>query len=350
MINKFLSTLLFLAGFPCAVAVTAQSSGTYSYYLPKTAVRMALLIEKTSYEPGQLANYSELYMKTSARPNPETSYRIVGVSFSTYAVPDSAKRFGLTIDRKHSVISLECDENGVLQAINAKPQTLVKPQPFRSAPKAEPLSPTDYMSQDILSAENKAKMARLVAQEIYDIRDSRNQLVRGEADFMPKDGEQLKIMLSQLSNQEAALLQVFQGEETRDTTEAVVTFVPEAQTAPRLLFRFSRHFGLTTADDLSGEPYFLQVEDLHVLPEPPLTPDDVKKIKDESPIHINLPGKMRVSILNRNKPIATQELVAAQFGRVEPLNGALFGKKFTSRLVLNPTTGGVVSLQTEPLE
>lgn len=50
---------------------------------------------------------------------------------------------------------------------------------------------------------SSAKMAELVAKEIYSIRESRNALLRGEADNMPKDGAQLKLMLDNLNQQTA---------------------------------------------------------------------------------------------------------------------------------------------------
>ena len=40
------------------------------------------------------------------------------------------------------------------------------------------------MNQEILSAGSNAKIAELTAEEIYDIRDSRTALIKGEADNM----------------------------------------------------------------------------------------------------------------------------------------------------------------------
>lgn len=65
-------------------------------------------------------------------------------------------------------------------------------------------------------AGSTAKMAELVAKEIYNIRESKNALVRGQADNMPKDGEQLKIMLANLEEQEAAMTEMFSGTLNKD--------------------------------------------------------------------------------------------------------------------------------------
>lgn len=334
-----------------AMAGNEKQAEGLKYYLPKTAVRMQLLVEKTSTQPGQLADYSELYFKKPGATAAQTSYRIVGVNFSTEGMPDTDKQFSVAVDKKHSVLSVDCDANGTLLAINTTAHRAAKPAAFRQAPKPAPLNPRDYMSQDILTAANLPKMAQLVAQEVYDIRDSRNQLSRGEADNMPKDGEQLRLMYRQLDTQERALMQLFTGTTTVDTTETVITYVPQPADKRPVLFRFSKRFGLTTADDLSGEPYYAVVEDEGVFAKLPEDASKADKEKDDFRLGVNVPGRIRFSVVSAaGTPLASFEADAAQFGKVELLNGALFGKKFTSNIVLDAATGSVVSLKTEPLE
>lgn len=348
--KKLVSTILAAMATMPILAASDKPVDGLSYCLPKTAVRMHVLVEKTVTTPGQLADFSELYFKTPATSNKTTDYRIVGVTFSTCGVPDDSKRFAVAIDKKHSVLSVDCDVNGVLRAINTQAPASSKPAQFHQAAKPAPLNPRDYMSQDILAASNLPKMAQLVAQEIYDVRDSRNLLSRGEAEFMPKDGEQLRLMYAQLNRQEKALMQLFQGTTTVDTTETVVTFVPEKDVKRAVAFRFSKKFGLTTSDDLSGEPYYVNVSDENVLADAPATNEAVKKEKDDFQLGVSLPGKIRLTLTDGSKAIAYYETWAAQYGRVEMLNGALFGKKLTSKLIIDESTGAVVELQTEPIE
>lgn len=348
--KKLFSTLLLFVAASLAPAMAADAEGEgVTYFLPKTAVEAVLRIEKTTFTPGKLAAYSDIYFKKPASTTASVTYRIVGIDFRTSAVPDSAKQYSVVFDKKHSLISMDCDKNGVLMAINAKAQAAEKYASFVPSRKPAALNPEDYMSQDILKSGNLPTMARLVAQEIYDIRDSRTSLARGEADFMPKDGEQLKIMLDQLSTQERALTQVFQGTSVVDTTEQVVTIVPQKDVKKQLAFRFSTHYGLVENDDLSGEPYYAVTEDEGVIAELPATGED-KKQKDDLFVAVNLPGKIKVAITHDGRTDASFSTYAAQFGRVEKLSGALFGKKLTSHIVLNPVTGNVVSLKTEPLE
>lgn len=347
--KKTLSIIL-LATAATIQSIAQTKEGNFSYYLPRTEVKVAVLVEKTTYTPGQFADYADLLFKQKASNTPSITYRIVGAALSTAGIPDQEKKFDLIVDKKHSILSIDCDRNGVLKAINTKGAEVAERTPFEPARKPSRLNPNDYMSQDILASGSLPKMARLVSQEIYDIRDSRNQLARGEAEFMPKDGEQLKIMLSQLDTQEKALLQTFEGVTDIDTTEIVMTFIPEKSTGKKMIFRFSKRFGLTSVDDLSGSPYYAVITDEEITADPPTQDAEAKKHKDDLEIGINLPGKARIEITDGKQPLLKTDVYVAQYGRVETLSGSLFGKKYTSRVVLDSTTGAVISLHTEPLE
>ena len=320
------------------------------YSLPKTTLKISLLVEKTSFTPGELAGYSMLYMKQDAAKEPSTEYSIVGISLSQDAIPDTARCYKLIIDKKHSIINLTQDENGVLLAVNDNGKPIAQMKPFAAKPQPKPLNPHDFMNQDILNAGSHAKMAQLIAQEIYDIRDSRNQLTRGEADFMPKDSEQMRIILANLDTQERALMQVFQGSTVKDTAEVVLTYVPETETDRDMLFRFSKHLGVVDADDFSGRPFYISIEDLHTITPLPVAADDGKKSKEDIGLNVTLPGKIRVKIADGNNTLSTTEMYAAQFGRVEAISGTLFGKKVTTHISLHPLTGNIERLDVEPLE
>jgi hypothetical protein len=354
MIRRLLSGLLLLSSLVAGAQEPVEGT---TYFLPKTRLNFSVLVEKSSFTPGQFAGYSERYMKEPIRDKASVAYRIVGIKVDVDALPDASKRHTITLDKKHSIFTLDLDKNGVLRAINATAHAdEAKSVKFVSAVKSAPLDPTKFMSQDILSAGNSAKMAELTAQEIYDIRDSRNQLSRGEADFMPKDGEQLKIMLNNLATQEKALMQTFTGVTMCDTTEHQLSFVPMPSadslqlSSKQLLFRFSKHLGLVDADDLAGSPYYIKVTDERVVPSiETLAPNEKKK---ELPlIYVNLPGKIKVALLDESDNILKQfETNAAQYGKEEGLSANLFGKKFTTHIVLDPVSGNVKSMKTEPID
>uniref|UniRef100_A0AB33J7P0 DUF4831 family protein n=1 Tax=Prevotella sp. GTC17259 TaxID=3236795 RepID=A0AB33J7P0_9BACT len=320
-----------------------------TYFLPKTAIKFNLLIEKTTVTPGQLALYADKYMRLRNVPQkPSTAYRLVSVNMRSVGIPDSAKQFTLQMDKKHIIYSVNRDENGVLLAVNAQPLKKQAYKPFKAARKPTLPDAHNYMTEDILAAGSSAKMAELIAREIYDIRDSRSQLSRGEAEFMPKDGEQLKLMFENLDTQEHALMQMFEGTTQKDTVETELTFVPEKEADKQLLFRFSKKLGMVDLDDLAGAPYLIKIEDLHDIATVQLGVENEKKSKDDIGLNVNLPGRIRITLFKADEQWASFELYAAQFGRMEKISGEMFGKKINTNLVLNGITGNVESIRMQP--
>ena len=202
------------------------------------------------------------------------------------------------------------------------------------------------MSEEILAAESTAKMAELTAQEIYDIRESLNMLTRGQADYMPKDGEQLRLMLAELKLRDNALTSLFTGIIDRDTTEHTLTIIPEKDSIREVLFRFSKRLGFVDKDDLAGVPYYIYVENLKTVPQA-APADPKKKQKPVDGIFVNIPGRLRSVVSDSQGPVVADEFPAGQFGNVELLSGALFNKRYTTRLRLHPLSGAIDHLNAE---
>lgn len=321
------------------------------YYLPRTGLCFTVMVEKTTYTPGDFAIYAEKYLKLSGvSTQPAVSYRILGIKMHTEGDRDTTKLYVAPTDPKHNIQKVALGDNGTLLAVNAQPKTVTPPTLFKPAPKPAPLNPRDYMNEDILSAGSSAKMAELSAVEIYDIRDSRSALSKGQADNLPKDGEQLRIMLANLNTQERALTQLFSGTTVKDTNEVKIDFMPTKPVEHQQIFRFSRWAGLVDADDLSGAPYYINIEDLKQSATIPDHYLNMKGVKDNSGIYVNMPGKIKVSLFNGTQLVSAYELYAGQFGQTVMLNDALFGRKFDTTLVLNPVTGSAESLNAEPLK
>ena len=349
MKNLIIASLLLM---PFAQSASAQkvkvaTEGT-GYYLPRTELRFTVKIEKTSYTPGEFAVYAEKYMKLkNVKTEPSVVYRMLGVNVHSEGERDTSKFYMLPANSKNNIRSVRLDENGVLLAINAEPRQIESPAPFKAVPKPAPLDPHEFMNEDILTAGSVAKMAELCALEIYDIRDSKSMLSKGQADFMPKDGEQLRLMLANLDTNENALMQLFAGTTVRDTMETVITFVPSKVTEKQLLFRFSKLMGITDADDLGGNPYYISVEDKHIMPSIQEGLLSKKKAKDNAGLYVNMPGKIKVTLFNGEKQWIAYELYAAQFGKAVALDEGLFDKSLFTSVVLNPVTGNMETIDIE---
>lgn len=319
------------------------------YYLPKTAVRVSVLVEKTTYQPGDFARYAQRYLRLNdVSLESSTSYRVVSVQQTPVAGADTSKAYAVKFDIRTVAANVQLSNAGCLLGINVDPVVLpAEPEAFQPAPKKPLLSPRELMGEEILAAGSTAKMAELTAQEIYDLRENRNLLIKGQAEFNPKDGEQLKVMLAELEERDRALTSLFKGVTQTDTTEHVLWVTPDGPFQRQVLFRLSQLDGLVDADDLSGEPFYISVDDLKSVP--PVDPSAAqnKKKKSESGVYVNVPGMMRSIIWRGIDALCTDEFPAPQFGNVELLSGSLFNKRYTTHLWLNPLTGAVDRLQAD---
>ena len=348
MIKKIMLAAL-LGGSTLALQASepAEFDGS-SYYLPKTALKFTLVTERTSYTPGEFSQYAERFFKKAADSEKKEIYRIIDIKISTYGVPDTAKMYTAKLDGKHNITSLYRSDSGVLLAVNDVPgNPSPEEPPFKSARKPEKLNGHNFLSQEILSAGSKSKMAELTAEEIFDLRDSRSRLAKGQAENMPTDGQQLRIMFNSLDVQLEALNQLFYGTQETDTFETVIEYVPSKAVNRDLLFRFSKHFGSVYKDDLSGTPYYISVIDEHQVPVSTVTVGSDDKARSEAGIWVNLPGKSRVILFQEEKMLKSYDLQLAQLGRAEPVNSELFNKKTDTKITLNPITGNLESVKTE---
>ncbi len=355
-INKILTTALLLG---MSLSASAQTeSGVYipgsntegiTYFLPKTGVRICLEIEKKEVTPGEFCRFAERYLhQKDVATVASTTYTIKGIQLQEMAVADKDKGFTIKLKDKTVAPLMSLTREGVLLSINKKTSYNDEAPEATSTTTDNYIDAHPYFTGDLLSAGSTSKMAELAAQEIYDIRDSRSALIRGEADNTPKDGEQLKLMLQQLSTQETALQQLFIGSEKTTTTTEYITIVPDGDVEKEVCFRFSQKLGLVDKDDLSGTPYYISIQNMKTCPEPDEeTLKALDKKKATSGVFYSVPGKGLVQIFSPTRIILKKEVSFAQMGNIELLSGSLFNKKETVNVTFNPTSGAIESVEGE---
>ena len=188
------------------------------------------------------------------------------------------------------------------------------------------------------------KMAELVAKEIYNIRESKNALLRGQADNMPSDGAQLKIMLDNLNAQEEAMTQMFSGTRDKEEKTFTVRLTPDREFNNEVAFRFSKKLGVVANNDLAGTPFYISLKDLKSVKIPQ---EDGKKKKDLDGIAYNVPGQAMVTLTDGKKKLYEGELPITQFGVIEYLAPVLFNKNSTIKVYFDPNTGGLLKVDRE---
>ena len=327
------------------------------YFLPKTVFEVVVTAEKSVTKPGEFAGYSDRYLRQPNVPMAEsTEWSIKEISIMPYGVPDSTKAYSIKLRPQTSAPLVSLTDEGLLLGINKRVEQEVIPELPKGTPAPKEVNARDYMTQEILAAGSTAKMAQLTAEFIYELRDSRNALIRGEADNTPKDGMQLKLMLDNLESEISALESLFKGQTLTSTEVMSFDYEPSADAnllgKPQLLCRFSRRLGLVATDDLSGEPIWITIKSLGALPQPVQEAEPAKKglfgkgkAKSEEGVYVNVPQRAQVIISTATQTLFTTEVFICQLGVTDVLSDALFNKKMETRVTLYQHTGNVKDIE-----
>lgn len=312
------------------------------YYLPRTAFRVTVIAEKTTTRPGDFYKYADRYLRLKDVPTEESiKWTLKSVTLEPFGKPDKSKAYSIKLKGKTVAPLVGLSRDGLLLSINCDAQESFLPDLPKPEKGQAPENPRTYMTQEMLAAGSSAKMAELCAQEIYDIRDSKNALIRGEADNTPKDGAQLKLMLDQLDKQAAVLESLFSGTSQTDTEVFSLFYDPQQESDRDVLFRFSQKLGVLDADNLAGEPVIATLKALETIPTAVASEETAKKrAKMEQGVYYNIPVRTKVTVKYDDQEFVNMETSMAQFGIVEVLSNTLFDKKTTTQVTFFQTTGG----------
>ncbi len=349
------SILLFIMAMGltpvCAQGISAPyqpgiTQDAVSYWLPKTQITVQVKVQKQIFKPGEFSRYAERYLRLNdVRDKAEEVWTITDVTISAAGIPDKENLYTLAFPAKGNRPYVELTSDGILQSVNVQvKETPAQPAPSPASKTEKKVNPQDYMTEEILMAGSTAKMAELTAKEIYSIRESRNSITRGQADFIPSDGESLKYMLESLSAQESALLTLFSGTTETEEHTFTINVTPDEPLNKQILFRFSGKLGVLPLNNLAGEPVWIDITDRK------MTDGYAEQTKAKSGkkvipfLYYRIPGRAIVRIYNNRTQFLEQDMQIAQFGKVEVVSSTIMGKHADSRIVFDTTTGNVKSI------
>lgn len=315
-----------------------------TYLLPKTEIEIVLHTTKHTYTPGEFCKYADRYLRLSnVSAEPDEYWTLDKIQTRVAGVPDKDNVYFVKLKDKTVAPLMELTEDGIVRSIN---MPFSGRQPEQVSQKAETpeadMDPRRFLTEEILMSNSSAKMAELVAKEIYNIRESKNALLRGEADNMPKDGAQLKLMLDNLNLQERAMMEMFSGTTKAESQTFTVRLTPK-EMQNEVAFRFSKRLGVVANNDLAGEPYYISVANLKT---PDISGVEENKKKLEG-VAYNVPGRAKVTLMQSNKKLFEEELPVTQFGTIEYLAPVLFNKSSTVKVLFDTATGGLVKVDRE---
>lgn len=336
--------------------LTATKASEYGliYNLPLTGLEVTLAAEKTVRTPGEFCQYARKYLNADPILTPSVSWRITDAVITPTAIPDDASRYLVTLKGGNGTYIMVSAE-GFPLSINDdgyEPDDATRqlPAPVDLSPSIlESAEARQAVTPEMIQSRSSAKRAELAAAKIYELRTVRNEIISGQADAMPADGDAMKTALARIDRQEEALTAMFLG--TVQTSVEVRTYqaiLPDTPDAPArsVVARLSALDGLVSPDDLSGAPVYLTVTPTSrgTLP---LNDKGVEKSFPKGGIAYRIPGTATAELTFDGSRIAEAEFDVAQYGVVFGLDPGMFtDRKAPSYLHFRPLTGAILELGT----
>ena len=320
--------------------------------MPQTQLLFTVEYDEVVTEVGPFYQYSTRYLGTQdVQTKAEKQFVLNNVTFMPMAAADTTRSYVLQ-DKSGKTQMVSLSPWGTLEGYNCqksdircqKPDFSHQHQPCKSG--CECLVGTETTNlmpllEEQLMASSTAKMAEGAAKQIYRIREMRLNLLAGDVEKYPSDGEALKRVLAEMDKREQELTALFIGR--RIVTHHVhhVTYIPAAngKKTDGILFRFSKYYGIVANDDLSGEPVKIQIsKSAHQL----FTPE--KSNKQSAPtLYYNLPGSGEMKVQYGEQVLVDHPVEVAQWGVSVPLNSALLNA--STKITFNPITGNIISIE-----
>ena len=322
-------------------AVKANNFGI-TYSLPKTSLIVEAEVTKVTCKAGPYYQYAEKYLAVQDAIAEDAVYYELGkVRLINRGVPDPDNTY--IVEFKPGTVApyAYLTEEGLLCSINTEYVPAEEKAEKKAVAAKQGAAQNSVLSEELLMAGSTARQAEVAAKQIYRIRESRMDILTGEADNLPPDGEAMKLVIQQLEAQEQTLSHLFTGTTEKTTDLYEVSIIPSDELGKEVIFRFSKQLGIVDADDLGGAPVYMSLIATERAPQ--LEPKEAeKKEKSLKGIIYNVPGKAKVEITMGKRTLYKGEAQITQFGTQEGLAPVMFeDKKAPVKISFYPETGAI---------
>lgn len=345
------------AGAQTTTRLSATKANDYGlmYSLPETAIEITLEATCTVSKPGEFYNYASRYLGNAearkAVKEASTRWELTNVVMTeTGRIPSGAEQWLMQFKGGMPVF-VETNSAGVPLAISTEAPEAESDVTLPQA-KALTASPLDgdaarhAVTEDMLKSSSLAKRAQLAAEQIMQLRQSRQDYLTGQAETMP-DGKALELILKNIDAQEAALTAMFIGTVQTRTAVTTVTYVPgDRSVTDEVIARLNPRLGFVEPDDLSGAPVYLTYT-VKNRGEMPKNEKGEEKKFPKGGVAYCIPGQATIGIEFGRKKFPAQSFDIAQLGVVYGLDPSYFtNKKEPGYVIFNPATGGIIEMGT----
>ncbi|MDR1585144.1 MAG: DUF4831 family protein, partial [Prevotellaceae bacterium] len=207
-----LSVLLFAS--ICGKAQSPEVNNTFVYALPKTVLFIEIETEKVTQTPGMFYQYSERYLATQdVITELKIFHTLKSIRVRAEALPDPDRTYSLSWnDKKAAVYNVSVDEKGIICGINTGSESAGREEkeipPLAVNPQKETATGLLPMGEDYMFVSSVSKLAEGAAKQIYRIRENRLNILAGDIENYPADGNLYISLMEDMNKKEKELTEL----------------------------------------------------------------------------------------------------------------------------------------------
>lgn len=250
--------------------------GYVTYSLPKTDLLFEVTARQEVFHAGPYAKFAQKYLGVSPRTKDETSFEITEIKLTSAVEADQSARFSSALPSSALQTYLQITSQGLISGqdgaysengavwrfpVDEKGSFAAKGIPSNLASESNTLQGAKgIVRQNVVVEKSPERKAQEVADMIFKIRDNRYKILVGDTDAT-YSGEAMKATMEELNKLEADYTTLFLGYSEFHTQTAVFEVIPDASKEKQMYvaFRISETDGLVNADNMSGKPFYLQL-------------------------------------------------------------------------------------------
>ncbi len=320
-----------------------------TYMLPKTTVLVEIESEKIVKKTGPYYRYSQRYLNLSDVITEDSEEWVIkSIKIKTKGTPNEEQRYSVISSDLSAAFNLNLTHSGILKGINLDTKKAKHPSVCSKSDEIINLEDVNFdnipLHEDLLFKTSTAAMAQEAANMIYKIRNNRIDLLSGDLENLPPDGEAYQSVLKELSKMESDFVSLFAGKTITSKKTQVFEITPDplSSYSNHVICRFSTQKGVVDAMDITGTPVYFKLDAL-----------DFKKLvnkQTEAPknaiingLYYCIPAPVKITILDKNKEVSSDVVDMAQYGQVISMPADIL-KQGDIQIKFCPTTGALISI------
>jgi hypothetical protein len=335
------------------------------YSLPRTAIKVDLVVNKTTNVKGPYAEFADKYLGLSqVILTNSTEYSLSEIRISTFEEPDPSEYYFVQLPEKsknREAVQLTLSRLGTLVGVKGSTETDDRDKGVKLANSTAGLNelpnPNTYERIDTLirrisvdttmieqrvfkkvtAAKTPDQKAKEAADFIMKLDDSKFNLINGYQEVNYEKGT-MEFMYNQMEKLMNDYLQMFKGISIVSSETYSYTIVPTAEDAgkPITLCKFSPGKGIIDKNGNSGDVVQVQVEPVNSLQQVKAAISDRNKSERAKGLFYRIPEKADVMVSIGGQPRVEGGFTISQLGAVTFLPAGASGN-----IELYPATGSV---------